>query len=52
MGLLVAAHLSTILPQLVDQLTPNGQLPPSGRPLGGVADPMGSLGHLFTNKPG
>ncbi len=47
----VASHLSGILPQLVDKLTPNGQVPPAGVPLGGVADLMGSLSHLFTNKP-
>jgi uncharacterized protein YidB (DUF937 family) len=44
-----AAHLSTLLPQLVDRLTPNGQVPaPGTMPDGGIAGVMESLGHLFT----
>ncbi len=48
----VAAHLSSLLPQLVDQLTPNGQVPPAGsiaeNTLAGAVE---SFSHLFTNRP-
>lgn len=38
------AHLSTWLPQIVDRLTPNGQVPADGGP-GGLAS-LGGLGTL------
>ena len=42
-----ASHLSGLLPQLVDHLTPNGQMPEGGLPAGGVAGALNSLAHLF-----
>ena len=43
-----ATHLSGLLPQMVDGLTPNGQLPPAGEVHeGGVAGALESLSHLF-----
>ena len=46
----VASHLSGMLPQLIDHLTPNGQVQ-AGLPEGGIAGAMASLGHLFGNHP-
>jgi uncharacterized protein YidB (DUF937 family) len=44
----VAGQLSQMLPQLVDKLTPNGQLPPAGAGgPGGLGDLAGMLGGLF-----
>jgi uncharacterized protein YidB (DUF937 family) len=43
----VAQHLSTMLPEIVDKLTPAGQVPPAGAPEGGVAGALQSLSHLF-----
>jgi uncharacterized protein YidB (DUF937 family) len=45
-----AAHLSGLLPQLVDHLTPNGQTPDAGMLEGGVAGALSSLGHLFGKR--
>jgi uncharacterized protein YidB (DUF937 family) len=44
----VAGQLTQLLPQLVDKLTPGGQLPPagSGGP-GGLGDLAGVLGGIF-----
>lgn len=42
-----ALHLSTLLPQIVDKLTPDGQLPAEGVHQGGVAGAMEMLGGLF-----
>lgn len=41
----VAGQLSQLLPQLVDKLTPNGQLPQGGLP--GMGDIAGMLGGLM-----
>ena len=43
-----AGHLSTVLPQVVDKLTPNGQLPAAGTDLSQLA--MTALSGLFGNK--
>jgi uncharacterized protein YidB (DUF937 family) len=40
-----AGQLSSILPQLIDQLTPNGRLPAAGE--GGLGDLAGMLGGLL-----
>ena len=45
-----ASHLSSLLPQLVDKLTPNGQVPASGVHEGGIAGALESLSGLFGNK--
>ena len=45
-----ATHLSGLLPQLVDKLTPNGQLPQNGVHEGGIAGAMEALGGLFGNR--
>lgn len=42
-----AGHLSTLLPQLIDKLTPNGQLPANGLHEGGMSGAIDALGHLF-----
>ncbi len=42
-----AGHLSALLPQLIDRLTPNGQLPSNGLHEGGMGGAMEALGHLF-----
>lgn len=44
-----AAHLSGLLPQLVDHLTPNGQVSEAGMTESGIAGALTSLGHLFAN---
>jgi len=41
----MASHLSQVLPQLIDHLTPNGQLPQ-----GGVADVMSALSGFLKAK--
>ena len=41
----IAGQLSQLLPELVDKLTPNGQLPQSGQ--GGLGDLAGMLGGLL-----
>lgn len=38
-----AGTLAQVLPQVIDQLTPDGQ-PPAGGGLGGIADILGKLG--------
>ena len=42
-----AGHLSTLLPQLIDKLTPNGQLPSNGLHEGGMSGALDAIGHLF-----
>ena len=42
-----ASHLSGLLPQLVDRLTPGGQVPTNGLHEGGMAGAIESLGGLF-----
>lgn len=42
-----AAHLSGLLPQMVDKLTPNGQVPAEGVHQDGIAGAMQMLGGLF-----
>ena len=44
-----AAHLSNLLPALVDKLTPNGQVP-QGNPLEQLQGLLGGLGNLGGNK--
>jgi uncharacterized protein YidB (DUF937 family) len=46
----VSSHLSTMLPQLVDKLTPNGQLPSGDlmQHLQGLLGGLGNLGNLGT----
>jgi len=46
-----AAHLSTLLPSIVDRLTPNGEIPPAGVPASGLAGTFESLSHLFMPRP-
>jgi uncharacterized protein YidB (DUF937 family) len=43
----LAAQLSLLLPQVVDRLTPNGQLPGLSQGAGGMADLAGMLGGLM-----
>lgn len=45
-----ASHLSEVLPQLVDHLTPHGQVPETGLSESGIAGALNSLGHLFGNR--
>ena len=45
-----ATHLSDLLPQLVDKLTPSGQIPANGVHEGGMAGALESLGSLFGNR--
>lgn len=46
-----ASHLSGLLPQLVDRLTPNGQLPPDGTlHSGGMSGAIEALGHLLGGR--
>ena len=46
-----AGQLSSILPQLIDQLTPNGSLPAAGEgALGGLGDLAGMLGGLLGKR--
>jgi uncharacterized protein YidB (DUF937 family) len=47
----VASHLSGVLPEVVDKLTPGGQVPAAGMPEGGIAGALSSLGHLFGPSP-
>ena len=47
-----ATHLSTMLPDLVDRLTPNGRLPAPDAGAGGVGELVDTLGHLFGGKAG
>jgi uncharacterized protein YidB (DUF937 family) len=47
-----ASHLSSLLPQMVDKLTPGGQVPAEGLQESGVAGALDSLSHLFVNKLG
>lgn len=42
-----AGHLSGLLPQLIDKLTPNGQLPSNGLHEDGMTGAIEALGHLF-----
>jgi uncharacterized protein YidB (DUF937 family) len=42
----VAGHLSQLLPQLIDKLTPDGQVPQAGA-AGGLGDLAGMLGGLL-----
>ena len=46
-----ASHLSSLLPQLIDKLTPQGQLPANGVHEGGLAGAVDVLGQLFGHKP-
>lgn len=46
-----ATRLSGLLPQLVDRLTPNGQIPVNGLHENGMAGAMEALGHLFGTQP-
>jgi uncharacterized protein YidB (DUF937 family) len=45
-----ASHLSGLLPQMIDKLTPQGQLPANGVHEGGLAGAVDVLGQLFGNK--
>ena len=45
-----ASHLSGLLPQMIDKLTPQGQLPANGIHEGGLAGAVDMLGQLFGNK--
>lgn len=45
-----ATHLSELLPQMVDRLTPAGHLPPDGVHENGMAGALGVLGQLFGGK--
>ncbi len=45
-----ASHLSGLLPQLIDRLTPQGQLPANGVHEDGLAGAADMLGQLFGNK--
>ncbi len=46
-----AAHLSSLLPQIVDRLTPGGQVPTGPVPEDHLAGAIASFSHLFTNRP-
>ena len=46
----VASHLSGLLPQMVDKLTPQGQVPADGLHSDGLAGAIGALGQLFGNR--
>jgi uncharacterized protein YidB (DUF937 family) len=43
----LGTQLSQLLPQVVDKLTPNGQLPDMGQGAGGMGDLAGMLGGLL-----
>ena len=43
----LGTQLSQLLPQVVDKLTPNGQLPDPGQGAGGLGDLAGMLGGLL-----
>ena len=45
-----AAHLAVLLPQMIDKLTPGGQLPAHGVHEGGIAGAADVLGQLFGHK--
>ncbi len=45
-----ASHLSGLLPQMIDKLTPQGQLPANGIHEGGLAGAVDVLGQLFGHK--
>ena len=45
-----ASHLSDLLPQMVDRLTPQGQVPAEGVHEDGLAGAIAVLGQLFGNK--
>ena len=45
-----AAHLSVLLPQMIDKLTPQGQLPVNGLHEGGIAGAADVLGQFFGHK--
>ena len=45
-----ASHLSELLPQLVDRLTPNGQIPQTGVHDGGVEGALAALSGLFDSR--
>lgn len=45
-----ASHLSELLPDMVDRLTPDGQLPDDGVHPGGVDGAIDALGHLFGHR--
>jgi uncharacterized protein YidB (DUF937 family) len=46
----VASHLSGVLPEIVDKLTPAGQVPAAGTPEGGIPGALEALGHLFSPR--
>lgn len=45
-----ATHLSGLLPQMIDKLTPQGQLPANGIHEGGLAGAADVLGQFFGHK--
>lgn len=45
-----ASHLSGMLPDMVDRLTPDGQLPENGVHQGGIGGAIDALSHLFGNR--
>ncbi len=45
-----ASHLSRLLPQMIDKLTPQGQLPANGVHEGGLAGAADVLGQFFKNE--
>jgi uncharacterized protein YidB (DUF937 family) len=47
-----AAHLSSLLPQMVDKLTPHGQVPATGITENSLAGAVDTFSHLFTQRPG
>ena len=46
-----ATHLSSLLPQMVDKLTPNGTVPASPVQSDSLAGAVETFSHLFTNRP-
>lgn len=45
-----ASRLAVLLPQMIDKLTPAGQLPPNGVHEGGIAGAADVLGQVFGHK--
>ncbi len=45
-----ASHLSGLLPQMVDRLTPDGQIPATGVHENGVAGAMSALSSFFASR--